>query len=142
MRGTEKRAHGHKGEREGNKRERRPRKQVSWRTRRPTAGRRPRSLTQILQTTKHHPSSARFTISSSSIARRSSSSWLSSHPSITNLLLLPSAQEAPRRLEDSDKRGRLTRIFGMHGAEDDASWRRERERERGRRRTRGTQKGI
>lgn len=40
----------------GNERERRPRKQVSWRARRPTAGRRPRSLTQILQTTVQTPS--------------------------------------------------------------------------------------
>lgn len=77
-----------KGNGEGNKKERRPRKQVSWRIRRPTAGRRPRSLTQILQTTKHRPSSARFTIQSSSVARRSSSSWLSSRPSTTDLLLL------------------------------------------------------
>ena len=63
-----------KGNERGNEKERRPRKQVSWRTRRPTADRRPRSLTQILQTTKHRPSSARFTIQSSFVARRSSSS--------------------------------------------------------------------
>lgn len=31
-------------------------------------------------------------------------------------------REAPRCLEDSDKRGQLTGVFGMHGAEDYASW--------------------
>lgn len=39
------------------------------------------------------------------------------------------AREAPRRLEDSDKRGQLTGVFGMHGAEHDASWSKGKERE-------------
>lgn len=37
-------------------------------------------------------------------------------------------REAPRRLKDSDKRGQLTGVFGMHGAEDDASWSKRKER--------------
>lgn len=50
-------------------------------------------------------------------------------------------REVPRRLEVSDKRGQLTGVFGIHGAEDDANCRQERERERRREKERGGEGG-
>lgn len=98
----------------------------SGQTGRPTAGDPGHSPRFYKQPNTVHPPSARFTIP-----------YCAASMLLFSVAPLPSGapfaprREAPRRLEDSDKRGQLTGVFGMHGA----SWG---ERERGRRRGRKT----
>lgn len=127
VRGTEKRAHGQKGRgREGKEREGETAEKTGFLADQATNRRPETQVTHPDSTNNQTPSILRPFYHPVRLRSATLLFFVALLPSLHH----GSSAFAPRRLEDSDKRGQLTGVFGMHGAEHDASWGKGKERER------------